>query len=71
MISIEPDFNLKLNEYDILNQLGKGSEGVIYTVRWKRNNRNYAMKKSEIQSLNRYNTNKQNIFNDGTSSSIG
>jgi hypothetical protein len=62
MISIEPDFNLRLNEYEILNQIGKGSEGVIYTVRWKRNNRNYAMKKSEIQSLNDLNARRQGII---------
>jgi len=62
MIGIEPDFNLNLNEYDILNQIGKGSEGVIYTVRWKRNNKNYAMKKSEIQSLNDLNARRQEII---------
>ena len=62
MVSIEPDLNLKLNEYDILNQIGKGSEGVVYTVRWKKNNRNYAMKKSEIQSLNDLNARKQEII---------
>ena len=62
MISIEPDFNLRLNEYEILNQIGKGSEGVIYTVRWKRNNKNYAMKKSEIQSLNDLNARRQEII---------
>jgi len=62
MFNIEPDSNLKLNEYDILNQIGKGSEGVIYTVRWKRNNKNYAMKKSEIQSLNDLNARRQEII---------
>ena len=62
MIGIEPDFNLKLNEYVILNQIGKGSEGVIYRVRWNRNNKNYAMKKSEIQSLNDLNARRQQII---------
>ena len=62
MIEIEPPLNLKLREFIILNQIGKGSEGVIYTVRWRRNNKNYAMKKCEIQSLDDLNTRKQEII---------
>ena len=62
MIEIEPPLHLKLSEFIILNQIGKGSEGVIYTVRWRRNNKNYAMKKCEIQSLDDLNTRKQEII---------
>ena len=50
-INIEPNFNFKLNEFVILKQIGKGSEGIVYAVQWKKNNKKYAMKKSEIQSL--------------------
>ena len=62
MFELEPPLQLKLSEFIILNQIGKGSEGVIYTVRWRRNNKNYAMKKCEIQSLDDLNTRKQEII---------
>lgn len=62
MAEIEPPLHLKLSEFIILNQIGKGSEGVIYTVRWRRNNRNYAMKKCEIQSLDDLKTREQEII---------
>ena len=60
--SLEPDFNINLNEYDILNKIGQGSEGVVYTVRWKKNNKNYAMKKCEIQVMEDINVRKQEII---------
>ena len=47
-MEMEPDINLKLSEYKILNQIGQGSEGSIFVVRWKKNNKNYAMKKCNI-----------------------
>lgn len=47
-MEMEPDIDLKLSEYEILNQIGQGSEGAIYVVRWKKNNKNYAMKKCNI-----------------------
>ena len=37
-----------MSEFDILNQIGKGGEGIIYTVRWKKNNKKYALKKCRI-----------------------
>ena len=44
----EPKTNFVLSEFDILNQIGKGGEGIIYTVRWKKNNKKYALKKCRI-----------------------
>ena len=44
----EPNSNFKLSDFIILNQIGKGGEGVIYTVKWKKNNKKYAMKKCQI-----------------------
>ena len=44
----EPKTNFILSEFDILNQIGKGGEGIIYTVRWKKNNKKYALKKCRI-----------------------
>ena len=61
-INIEPSFNFKLNEFIILKQIGKGSEGIVYAVRWKKNNKNYAMKKSEIQSLETINDMQKEII---------
>ena len=47
-IEMEPGINLNLSEYETINQIGQGSEGSIYVVRWKKNNKNYAMKKCNI-----------------------
>ena len=47
-IDIEPGININLSEYVKLNQIGQGTEGEIYVVRWKKNNKNYAMKKCNI-----------------------
>ena len=44
----EPSKNFKISDFDILNEIGKGAEGTIYKVRWKKNGKNYAMKKCEI-----------------------
>lgn len=44
----EPSSDFKLSEFEILNKIGKGSEGSIYVVNWKKNNKNYALKKCEI-----------------------
>ena len=45
---MEPGTNIKLSEYEILNQIGQGSEGAIYAVKWKKNGKKYAMKKCSI-----------------------
>ena len=44
----EPNSNFKLSDFTILNEIGKGAEGTIYKVRWKKNNKDYALKKCEI-----------------------
>ena len=45
---IEPGININLSEYEVLNQIGQGSEGAIYVVKWKKNNKKYALKKCTI-----------------------
>ena len=40
--------NFNLSEFDVVNQIGNGSEGSIHVVKWKKNNKNYALKKCEI-----------------------
>ena len=44
----EPNNNFKLTDLIIEKELGKGAEGVIYAIRWKKNNKKYAMKKCQI-----------------------
>ena len=44
----EPNTNFKISDFTILKEIGKGAEGTIYNVRWKKNGKNYAMKKCEI-----------------------
>lgn len=46
--NIEPKDDFDLNEFIILKTIGKGAEGIIYAVKWKRNNKQYALKKSQI-----------------------
>ena len=47
-LDIEPGININLSEYEVINQIGQGSEGAIYTVKWKKNNKKYALKKCNI-----------------------
>ena len=41
---IEPGEQLNLKEFELLNEIGKGSFGNIYRVKWKVNQKFYAMK---------------------------
>ena len=47
-IEEEPDANINLSEFDVVSQIGNGSEGSIHIVKWKKNNKDYALKKCEI-----------------------
>ena len=51
LFQIEPDKNVKLSDFIILKQIGQGGEGIIYSVKWKKNNKNYALKKCEVKSV--------------------
>lgn len=44
----EPKFNFKLSEFTILKKIGEGAEGSIFTVKWKKNNKIYVLKKCEV-----------------------
>lgn len=65
LVKVNPNFNLdilKINENDIignslqdflvLSQLGRGSNGTIYKVRSKLNNKEYVLKKINLKNLN-------------------
>ena len=47
----EPNSNFNSSEFIIINSIGEGSFGKIYCVNWIKNNKLYAMKKMELNSL--------------------
>ena len=51
MAKNEPKGNLDLSEFIPLNQIGKGTFGKIYAVKWKKNNKKYALKKEIFKDL--------------------
>ena len=48
---LEPSSNFKLSEFIIIGTVGKGTEGTIYLVKWKKNNKKYALKKGIIKMI--------------------
>ena len=44
----EPGSDFKLTDFIALNEIGHGAEGIITAVKWKKNNKIYALKKCEI-----------------------
>ena len=46
----EPKNDFKLTDYSIIKEIGKGAEGKIYMIRWHKNNKDYALKKTQIFS---------------------
>ena len=50
-IKIEPKNALNLNEFQLTAQIGKGSYGKIYCVKWKKNNKFYALKKEILTDI--------------------
>ena len=48
---LEPSSNFNLSEFVKLGIMGKGTEGIIYSVKWKKNNKNYALKKGVIKLI--------------------
>lgn len=51
LFKIEPNGKLKLSEYSVINQIGKGTFGKIYAVKWKKNDKKYALKKELLYNL--------------------
>ncbi len=58
---LEPQPNFNLSEFIKLSFIGKGSEGVIYSVKWVKNNKKYALKKGLIQDLELLKSKKDEI----------
>ena len=47
-IEEEPSSDFKLSDFINMNQIGQGAEGIITAVKWKKNDKIYALKKREI-----------------------
>ena len=47
-IQNKPSASFKLSDFKILKEIGKGANGTIYVVNYKKNNKNYALKKCEV-----------------------
>ena len=58
---LEPSSNFKLSEFLKLGEIGKGTEGIIYSVKWKKNNKKYALKKGLIKLIETVKKRQQEI----------
>ena len=48
---LEPSSNFNLLEFIKIGIVGRGTEGIIYVVKWKKNNKKYALKKGIIKLM--------------------
>ena len=53
-INEEPKGDLNLTEFTKINQIGKGTFGKIYAVKWKKNGKKYALKKEAFKDQEFY-----------------
>ena len=53
-INEEPKGDLNLTEFTKINQIGKGTFGKIYAVKWKKNGKKYALKKETFKDQEFY-----------------
>ena len=59
---INPESNFALSELVKISQIGKGTEGTIYSVKWKKNNKKYALKKSKLKLYETVEKRKEEIM---------
>ena len=60
-IASEPSENLNISEFELLEEIGKGTYGKIYRAKWKLNNKFYALKEEILKDINGVKK-RQNIF---------
>ena len=48
---VTPEQNFNLSEFVTIKELGKGTEGVIFLVKWLKNGKEYALKKGRIKKI--------------------
>ena len=58
----KPKIKLDLSEFTLINQIGKGTFGKIFSVKWKKNNKVYVLKK-EIFKDEEYVEKRKNVIN--------
>ena len=51
LLNTDPNNKLVLSEFDIISQIGKGTFGKIFSVKWKKNGKKYALKKEIFNDL--------------------
>ena len=51
ILKVGPNSKLILSEFTIINQIGKGTFGKIFSVKWKKNGKKYALKKEIFNDL--------------------
>jgi len=51
LLNLHPKGSLNLSEFTLINQIGKGTFGKIFAVKWKKNGKKYAMKKEIFNDL--------------------
>ena len=49
--SSEPSENLNISEFELVEEIGKGTYGKIYMARWKLNNKFYALKEEILKDI--------------------
>ena len=54
----EPNEDFNPDDFKMINQIGEGTFGKIYCSEWKKNNKNYAMKKMILKNKNEIKKNK-------------
>jgi hypothetical protein len=50
-IASEPSENLNISEFELLEEIGKGTYGKIYRAKWKLNNKFYALKEEILKDI--------------------
>ena len=48
----EPSENLNISEFELVEEIGKGTYGKIYMAKWKLNNKFYALKEEILKDIN-------------------
>ena len=51
ILNLNPQGSLNLSEFTLINQIGKGTFGKIFSVKWKKNGKKYAMKREIFNDL--------------------
>ena len=59
-LNLEPEGIINLSEFQLTEQIGKGSYGKIFCVKWKKNNKLYALKQEILDDIESIQKRKEN-----------